>query len=263
MAGTSTGSRSPPLLFNNNDLVNSSDAVVGSWNSDRSWEEWGGGGGGGGSTLLKQTSNSSSAGAGVSRQFSSMTIKPRGESVPSSIETGNNSLGSTGSGGSGNNAVDDLVVVSAGTSWPGVGGISPRDFMPFKDRISGQNHPALVASADSSLQPSKAATTITTPSLAPITLPAGRLRKLPGVKLLNSVSSDQQGDGDNIWIPITQDEGFITEDMARDQELMFERMGTSKEAARERMRMQSQGLVSGKKLRNIGWAFYKLIFWIS
>ncbi|CAG8479544.1 13694_t:CDS:10, partial [Ambispora leptoticha] len=51
-----------------------------------------------------------------------------------------------------------------------------------------------------------------------------------------------------MWEPITQDSGIMTEDMIREQQEYFEKLGTSEEAAKKRFQIQSAPLKSGKSL---------------
>ncbi|KAJ3053730.1 Rab3 GTPase-activating protein catalytic subunit [Rhizophlyctis rosea] len=64
----------------------------------------------------------------------------------------------------------------------------------------------------------------------------GRKRKVEMVTLLET--------GEDMWEPETQEPGYMTEDMIREQEEIFERLGTSDEAARTRARMQCAQLTS-------------------
>ncbi|KAJ1564201.1 Rab3 GTPase-activating protein catalytic subunit, partial [Cladochytrium tenue] len=50
--------------------------------------------------------------------------------------------------------------------------------------------------------------------------------------------------GKEALVPELQDPGYMTEDMIKEQELMFERLGTTEEAARIRARLQSSHLKS-------------------
>jgi hypothetical protein len=51
--------------------------------------------------------------------------------------------------------------------------------------------------------------------------------------------------GEQMFVPVTQDHGHMTEDMLREMEQLFERLGTSEDAARIRAKMQSANLKSG------------------
>ncbi|KAJ3039181.1 Rab3 GTPase-activating protein catalytic subunit [Rhizophlyctis rosea] len=64
----------------------------------------------------------------------------------------------------------------------------------------------------------------------------GRKRKVEGILLVET--------GEEMWEPDTQEPGYMTEDMIREQEQIFERLGTSDEAARIRARMQCAQLTS-------------------
>ncbi|KAI8802194.1 Rab3 GTPase-activating protein catalytic subunit-domain-containing protein [Cladochytrium replicatum] len=86
----------------------------------------------------------------------------------------------------------------------------------------------------------------------------GQLRPMEGVCLLKT--------GQPLYIPKTQDIGYMTEDMIREQELIFERLGTSAEAARARARMQSAHLKSDMeafKAANPGCCLEDFVRWHS
>ncbi|CAG8489230.1 6376_t:CDS:10, partial [Gigaspora rosea] len=50
--------------------------------------------------------------------------------------------------------------------------------------------------------------------------------------------------GEPLWVPETQEVGFMTEDMLREQEEIFEKLGTSENATKARAQMQSVHLLS-------------------
>ncbi|CAI2185722.1 9602_t:CDS:10 [Funneliformis geosporum] len=50
--------------------------------------------------------------------------------------------------------------------------------------------------------------------------------------------------GEPLWVPETQDMGFMTEDMVREQEELFENLGSSEDAAKIRAQLQSAHLKS-------------------
>ncbi|CAG8656870.1 14492_t:CDS:10 [Dentiscutata erythropus] len=50
--------------------------------------------------------------------------------------------------------------------------------------------------------------------------------------------------GEPLWVPETQEVGFMTEDMLREQEEIFEKLGTSEDATKVRAQMQSAQLLS-------------------
>ncbi|CAG8829390.1 14992_t:CDS:2, partial [Racocetra persica] len=50
--------------------------------------------------------------------------------------------------------------------------------------------------------------------------------------------------GEPLWVPETQEVGFMTEDMLREQEEIFEKLGTSEDATKVRAQMQSAHLLS-------------------
>jgi Rab3 GTPase-activating protein catalytic subunit len=60
---------------------------------------------------------------------------------------------------------------------------------------------------------------------------------LPNAHLLHN--------GEPVWIPITQDHGYMTDDMLREQAETLESLGNSKEGTELRAQMQSRFLVSG------------------
>ncbi|KAJ3085333.1 Rab3 GTPase-activating protein catalytic subunit [Quaeritorhiza haematococci] len=64
----------------------------------------------------------------------------------------------------------------------------------------------------------------------------GHLYPLEGMKLLKT--------GEDMWVPETQEAGYMTDDMIKEQEDIFERLGTSAEAAKIRARMQCAQLQS-------------------
>ncbi|KAJ3287456.1 Rab3 GTPase-activating protein catalytic subunit, partial [Borealophlyctis nickersoniae] len=74
------------------------------------------------------------------------------------------------------------------------------------------------------------------PLETPIGEREGHKRVVEGLSLLDT--------GAQMWEPETQEAGYMTEDMLREQEDMFERLGTTPEAARLRARMQCAQLLS-------------------
>jgi hypothetical protein len=66
----------------------------------------------------------------------------------------------------------------------------------------------------------------------------GHLHPLDDLKLLRT--------DEILYIPSIQDSGFVTEDMLKQQQEVFEKLGTSAEAANIRAKMQSAHLKSGK-----------------
>ncbi|KAG2227735.1 hypothetical protein INT45_004777 [Circinella minor] len=64
----------------------------------------------------------------------------------------------------------------------------------------------------------------------------GRKYQHPSLKLLQT--------GEPIWIPVTQDAGFMTEDMITQQADVFEKLGTSESATHIRAKLQSAQLYS-------------------
>ncbi|CAG8462395.1 844_t:CDS:10 [Scutellospora calospora] len=64
----------------------------------------------------------------------------------------------------------------------------------------------------------------------------GHLRPFNGLTLLET--------GEPLWVPETQEVGFMTEDMLSEQEEIFEKLGTSEDAAKLRAKMQSAHLMS-------------------
>ncbi|KAL2915872.1 hypothetical protein HK105_204573 [Polyrhizophydium stewartii] len=65
---------------------------------------------------------------------------------------------------------------------------------------------------------------------------AGHLRQLEGLFLVAT--------GAPMWLPQTQESGYMTEDMVREQEAVLESLGTGPEAAKLRARMQCAQLIS-------------------
>ncbi|RUP47306.1 Rab3 GTPase-activating protein catalytic subunit-domain-containing protein [Jimgerdemannia flammicorona] len=64
----------------------------------------------------------------------------------------------------------------------------------------------------------------------------GQVCKIEGVTLSRT--------GESMWLPDTQNTGFMTEDMLKQQAEVFESLGTSSDAAKIRAKMQSEHLVS-------------------